>query len=132
MLKEYLVELLYLIEQESNQKKEIKELRKALKERQENIDDVKQQVIEGLLSKGHKFATYKNMEVTLLKKSEKYKVPKDEVADLIENILCEDSLDNKEKKEAILKILTPQESGNTVYALNVKVKKSKKNNKEEE
>lgn len=124
MLNDDLIELYYLVSEETKIKKDITQLKNSLTDIKDNIDEVKASISNGLTNINHKYAKYKNMIVTLVEKPEKFKLKAEELCDIIDDILNMD-LDTTEKREQILKALKPKNTGKTNVVLSVKI-----NNKE--
>lgn len=125
MLNDDLLELYYLVREEATLKEELKSLKETISNIKENMEEIKLKIIKGLSDIDHKYAKYKNMDVTLMIKPEKTKIPKDQLSEVIEQIL-DMKIDTPDKRDKILMALKPKESGTYVNVLNVKIKKLKR------
>lgn len=127
MLNDDLIELYSLINEEIQIKNKIKFIRQMLSDNKDNQEELKVQILHGLNTINHKYAEYKNMSVTLVKKPDKIKLNKIEVESQIENIIDDESLPTStEKRQKIIEILKPMNVGTTKDVLVVKIKKKSK------
>lgn len=126
MLDDDLKELYQLSKEEVEIKQEIADIKNKLIDVRNNIEEVKFKVLRGMGDIKHKYAQCKDMTVTLVKKPEKIKLKKEEIEDVIEQILCA-QMDNIEKKDHILQAFKAKESGKTSQHLEVKFSKKNKN-----
>lgn len=131
MLNDDLIDLYYMILEEEKIKSELTKIKHSLLDMKENMEETKQKIIRGMEDINHKFASYKNMDIIITKKAEKQKLEKEKINEMIDEILSSD-LENFDKIKQILAVLKPKESGKIKTFLNIKLKKRKKKNSEEE
>lgn len=124
MIGDNLDELVSFLELEKELKEQMKDLRNQLKDIKEEISEKKEDIINDLTTLNKTFAKNKNIAVTLFDKDEKKKPTKKEIETEIERIIFETSMEDREKKNEIFKLLTPQVIGNT-KALKVTLPKRK-------
>lgn len=122
MLNEDMIELYQLFCEEKKIKEEISVLRSELTDVKDNIEAVKQRVLEELLHMQHKYAKYKDMTALVKTKQPKVKIDKDQLESVIESII-EADMDTKTKREKILTAMKPVETGEILDVLVLKKEK---------
>lgn len=131
MLNDDMIDLYYMILEEEAIKQELCKIKHSLNDIKENMEETKQKIISGMEDINHRFASYKNMDIILVKKPTKIKLDKEKINELIEDILSL-NIDNSEKVKQIFSVLKPKESGELKTTLNIKLKKRKKKNSDSE
>nr|UOX61058.1 MAG: hypothetical protein DiTV3a_F6ORF4 [Diabrotica toursvirus 3a] len=122
MLKDQLIELHHLCNKEKDFKDKLKELKSEFSDHKDNIAELKMQVIEGMKTIKHKYAKYKNMEIFLVTKSRKKKPSKEDLSDLVQEIL-ELDITKEEKTEKILEAMKPKHQNTCDDILTIKFTK---------
>lgn len=124
MLEDDLFDLYELIKEEMVLKNTLKELKGNMKDIKENKEEIKQRVIQEMSEKDHKCIEYKNIKITLTRKPEKIKLDKSEINSLIEEIIDMD-LETHDKRDKILQVLKPKDTGSYLENITVKTLKGK-------
>lgn len=126
MLNDDLFELYDLMKEEAIIKNTLIELKHNIKDIRESIEEIKERIITNMNNIKHKYVQYKDINLTLVKKPQRSKLDKAELKLLIEEII-EMDLDTLEKRDRILEILKPKDTGLFIDTLSIKrIKKNKK------
>lgn len=123
MLNDDIFELYSKLENEKRIQKQLEKIRNKKKDLANEMTDVKSRIIQGMNDIKHKYVEYKNMKITLVKKPEKKKMDKVTMYERIEKIIDDENIDTTEKRDKILQILKPVESGKINDTLNIKFDK---------
>ena len=125
MIQDDLVDLYHLYEEEEQLKEQLARLRGEILDVKDSMTEIKERLTSDLAASNSKLAKYKNMTVTLTSKTKKTKVSKSDLAGLIEEIIALD-VSGEDKKDRIMRLLTPQPSGTFVNSVTVKLTKKTK------
>lgn len=117
-----LIELYDLVISEVKLKRDMSELRNELKEIKETMDEIKKNIVKGMKKSNHKYAQFKNMNVSLIQKPERIKPDSTSIVQIIDKIIDMD-INTQDKRSQILTILKPRNTGNVVDKLNIKLLK---------
>lgn len=100
-------------------------MRDQMKLVQEDIKELKAQITEELVNQGRVFVGNDNIKISLIEKDEKKKSNKKEVVEAIEQIIMSEGMDDRTKKDEIIKAMGPRVIG-IIKALRISMNKKKK------